>query len=483
MAKYLLCVLTATALTVCLSSCSKTDDESSAVRLQPGELAMLLGIEEGSGIEIGEILSDRNGVTCKSISLKYSDTAEVTIEDIELKITSPSSLVYAISFLRIGKLDFLDWNTSQRAQAYGIRVDKPAEGFLSKLETAIAEALAGDSLRTANLACSKLVIDRLDYVCKAKDATVAPVRIDGFTIVEATGEILGELTVERVGVGDVTTCKNLKLTKVDRLWADRVLAMLVGPASAETADTSSSSGTPGLSRKILPFDVFECEGINLTLSEKEHIQVADLRLSTNQRADGRLTRIDGTVNVSVSTSVFGREWLDFIRAMDSQSLEQQLTCSVRLKSVKDYSQNVEHTELSFSAPGLATVSANSTTRGLLEGLSALVTLRGAPADFVVGMSSIEIEVRDDGILAFLLSDRCKGKKYVLGMFEDLPQIWNDGAEHDRLSTEIAKFVKAPGVIRFSAESSQMMDFGEFGDTIFKSNDETGFAARLSFEPR
>ena len=169
--------------------------------------------------------------------------------------------------------------------------------------------------------------------------------------------------------------------------------------------------------------------------------------------------------------------------MDSQSLEQQLTCSVRLKSVKDYSQNVEHTELSFSAPGLATVSANSTTRGLLEGLSALVTLRGAPADFVVGMSSIEIEVRDDGILAFLLSDRSNDKKDVLDMFEDLPQIWNDGAEHDRLSTEIAKFVKAPGVIRFSAESSQMMDFGEFGDTIFKSNDETGFAARLSFEPR
>lgn len=469
----------------------KTGDDApgAVVKLTSDEVAALLGLKEKAGIKIGDIESGRDGVKVQSISLKNNESTEVEIHDIELRITSTSKLVYVLSSLRIGKLDILDWQTTQRAQAFGVLVDKPGDGFLSQLQATMTSVSSGGPLKIAVVSCARLGIERIDYLIRSKDATVTRVSIEALSMTEATSETLGELSVRRISMGDTVAGKGLKLTKADRLWADQLLAVLVTLPGADHAATlrsvAASFQSPALEKRLLPFDRFEVAEMNFIVSKSRDlgskvVKVTDVRLDVQRRSDGQWAGIHGTVNVSIPTTVFEKDMgLAFVRAMGNPKLEESLAFSAQMQIVLDHSPNQERSEISISAPGLAAISGTATTRGLPELLNMLIAQQELPKNLT--LSSLKLEGRDDGLVVFLLSDRHKDREGINTLLEIVPNLWPDGVERGRLSSEIKSFRASPGRIIFTAESGNFIAAEEFLDEILsKPGQSAAISSRLSF---
>jgi hypothetical protein len=471
-----------------LASRDATVDDSPdvVVKLTADEVAALLGIKEKDSVKIEGLESGRDGVKVNSISLRDNDSTEVEIQDIDLRIMSTDRHNYAISYLRIGKLNIFDWKTTQRVQVFGVVVDRPGDDFLSKLEATIASLRSGGSLKKADLSCMRLGIDKIDYRIRAKDAVVTKVSIEELSITEATSETLGEFRVGRVGMDDTTNtgrlgCKNQRLTKVNRFWADRILALLLTLPGTDPATTlkldAARFKAPALGKNLFPFDRFEVPEMSFIFQKAADlgsgiVKVTDLCFDVQRTSEGKLTRIHGKVNVIVPTQIFGKmaggekEVSDFFRAMGNPDLEESLACSVQLNIVPDHDRNEEQFEISISAPGLAAISATAITRRLPEFLSMLITELKLYDG--VTMSSLKIEARDDGLFVFLVSERFKRQKDVHKFFKDIPNNF-PVSERVRLSSDIDKFLASPGSIILDGKSGDFMNF----DKIFGNS-------RLSF---
>ena len=214
-----------------------SDPQEEVLKLSSDQVADLLGIKENKDVQIGDIESGRGGVKIKTISLQGIDRAEVEIQDVEVQIKSTAKLKYAVSLLRLGKVDVIDFETAQHVRGYNLTVDEPGDRFLNKLEEAFTSVKSGGAIKTADLSCEQLKIDRIDYSIRSKESKVASptrVSIERLTIDQASKNVFGEMGVARVSVGDTVSGTGLKITRVDRTWADQLLALLVDPAARKS---------------------------------------------------------------------------------------------------------------------------------------------------------------------------------------------------------------------------------------------------------
>ena len=89
-----------------------SDPQEEVLKLSSDQVADLLGIKENKDVQIGDIESGRGGVKINHISLQGMDRAEVEIQDVEVQIKSTAKLKYAVSLLRLGKVDVIDFETA-----------------------------------------------------------------------------------------------------------------------------------------------------------------------------------------------------------------------------------------------------------------------------------------------------------------------------------------------------------------------------------
>ncbi len=486
-----------------LVSCKNDDDANKGViKLSSDEVSALLGIKDKAGIKIGEIESGPQGVKVKSISLKESDSTEVEIADVELRITSPSKLVYAISYLKIGKLDILDWTSSQRAQAFGIVVEKPGDGFLSKLDTAVSSTRASGSLKTADLTCERLGIDRLEYATHSKDNSMS-VRLEDLSISQVNSDRIGELKLGSAHIGATVAGKGLKVTQVDRRWADQILARVVTFQSAQSNPTTQPAidpfpatmpvvakvELPSMGKRILPLDSLEVAELNFAIGksakgDQAPIKITSVHLDIQRKADGELSGITGNVNVAISpmgladTEGAKKGFHDFFASFNPQ-LEQSIAITSNLKMNRDGAQNQEDTQIVADAPGVLSITLSGTTRGVATMIGELIANRDIRDESLPSISEIKLELRDKGLMAYLLSDRFEYHAMFLELLPSIPFQMQDAGDDSRLRRELKGFMRSPGGVTFTF-NSQGGSFTPF-KTFFKGDNSPGAAkAKISF---
>jgi TPR repeat protein len=476
------------------ASCGKSGDDApaaSTITLSPAEVASLLGLTGKEGLEIGEVTSGKDGVTVKSIALKQGDSTEVEVRDVALGIGSPARLTYAVSSLTIGSLEVLDWRTQQRARATGVRVDRPGEGFLTKLDAAISTARSGGPLRTADLSCDRLGIDRIDYELHGggPGAKATRVRIDGVAIERATTDTLGSLTVAGIGVNDAVAGRGLNVTGVNRTWADQLLALLAAGASpaATSQPSAKPSPWPGLATRLLPFDHIELAEVSIDLAkvlgaDPSTARVTGVRLDVQRGTDGRFAGVAGQAAVSVDTVAFGAEGREFFHKMGNAALERSVAGTLDLKAVRDAASAGDEITLSLAAPGLASASLTATTRGLPELLGQFLAQQEIDPD-IVKVASVVLQGRDDGLVAFLLGGRCADcRTEALKFLHELPFEQPDPTQDERLRGEVSRFILAPDTVSYSARNEGgFMPAKEFVTAMFGGPDHpASFTDRLAF---
>jgi hypothetical protein len=456
------------------------DPPDEAIKLTADEVAALLGIKGRDDLKIGAVESGREGVKVKSLSLKENGSVEVEIQDIGLQIKRTSKLRYSLIALRIGKVDILDWSTTQRVRAYGIRIDQPGDRFLTKLQTAIAAVRAGGCLRTADLACARLAIDGIDYEMRSKDATLTRVRLESVALNRAASETIGELSVAGLGIGDAVAAKGFRVRRVDRLWADQMLALLVtlsrtnSSAPLSPKPEAAPRPTPpstALAKRLLPSDRLALAEINVDLGKlvKEwsgKARLHNLHIDVQRGSHGEFAGLLGGFDVEVATKVFGEEGKRFFHEMGNRSLEESLTGSAKIRMVLDPVRRAERSSVSISAPGLMNLSVTATTRHLAELLGKLLAQEAIPEGLVT-MSSFTVEGHDGGLLAFLLSKRPtsraqrEGGELVRDVSERIALQQRDASQISRLRKEVRSFLRSPKSFTWSATSKDFIAANEF----------------------
>ena len=346
------------AIALCLSSCSdkEADPNAGVIKFSPGEIAKLLGIKEESGLTVGEVASGRDGVKVKSISLKPPQGAELEVEDIEMRIVSTGKLVYTMSYLRIGRLDILDWKSSQRVKATGIRVDEPGEGFLTKLQDAISSAKGGSSFRTAELICAKLSVDGIEYEIREKDAKATRVNFEGLVIADAKRETLGSVSLGKVAIGDAFNLSGFNVTGVDRAWVDLIIETVSNDAAAaEKAKAAIAAGGTAPERaprqpsgklvsfdsydtsridKLLPFNHLGADkiaiGLNKTTTKENALMIQGIRLDIQRDAAGKFAGLTGEVGANILTKELWKEAETFLGEMGNSKLLTSVSATLKL---------------------------------------------------------------------------------------------------------------------------------------------------------
>lgn len=485
--------------TIALMQNSKPDPIDETIKFSSDQIASLLGIKENDGLKIGEIESGRQGVKVKSILIKNTDGTEVDIQDIELQVKHTEKLSYAISLLRIGKADVLDWKTTQRVQVFGITVEQPGDGFLTKLEAAVSSVRSGGAIKTVDLSCARMGIERIDYAIRTKEATVTRISIEGLSLVGAKSDILDELNVTRATVGDAVSGAGLKVTKVDRHWADLLLAKFVMPKKIDPATAPKPTDSPAKvaqskqldskrgqasskplvtptkntlkGNRILPFDNIDVDEMSISPNAFDDLKttgvfkIVKLHLAIERRSDGKVIRLNGSVMVSVSPDILydqlnaGRKKIDdFFHTMGGPKIEECLVLNIKISSTIDHIRKCEESVISVQTPGVAAITVSANTQRLLDLVGMYITLDDLPVaeDGDVTMKSIKLSWVDDGILSFILSNRYKDWDYVRKQFSQTIETWPHVSERTRLVSELSLFFNSPSAILFTGESSDFV---------------------------
>jgi hypothetical protein len=512
MQKHILLPAALAALALCLSSCNdkEADPNAGVIKFSPAEVAKLLGIKEESGLTVGEVVSGREGIKVKSISLKPPQGAELEVEDIEMRIVSTGKLVYTMSYLSIGKLDVLDWKTSQRVKATGIRVDEPGEGFLTKLQDAISSAKGGSSFRTAELICAKLSVDGIEYEIRDKDGKNTRVNFEGLVIADAKCETLGAVSLGKVDVGGAVNLSGFKVTGVDRAWVDLIIetASNAMAATEKAKATIATGGKPpeqaprkpsgklvsfdrydiGGIDKLLPFNHLEAGkmaiGLNNVTTKDNALVIQGIRLDIQRDAAGKFAGLSGEVGASILTKELWTEAGKFLGDMGNPKLLTSVSATLKLGLTLDKSRNLEKPEISFTIPGLGSVSLSGSTRGLPQVLGMIMTLGDKAPDQLVGISSGKLEYHDDGLVAFLVSNRFKDserfRKGLTDTIDGLGSDYNGGAGLDLLRAQMTAFLESPGAAVLGIETEQFYDLdGYIFKTLVSNNNELHAKRTLS----
>lgn len=475
-----------TVVAISLASCSKSSDNSDGViKLDPKEVAALLGISEKSGVEVGDVTSGREGVTVKSISLKEGDDTEVQIRDVDLRISSTGNLAYAISSLKMGSLDVLDWKTTQRAQAYEIQVVKPGDKFLTKLDDAVSTVRSGGVLRTADLSCASLGIKRIDYLIRGQDTKMIKVRIEGVNLTDAATDTLGQLSVDQISlVADETkaAAKSLKITNVDRLFADQMLAMLAkNPTKSQPSDAPASvtSARPAwLVKRFIPFDHFEAAEATIDLNvsyaangfDPRPARLTNVNLDVQRGSNGEFKGISGTASGSIPCKIFDRNAGSFFERLGNPKLLESIAATANAKMTVDR-HNLEELHLDVSVPGIATASVDLTAHNIIEGLRELYIGDSHAGDSIT-ISSFKFVGQDDGILAYLLPNNNADGKDFREILTKISTDWWQVSERERLSAEIAKFIESPKSVRFTSTANGLIPAKDFVDATMENDAST-----------
>lgn len=466
-----------------------SESPETELKLSSDQISSLLGITDNKSVKIGDIEAGRGGVRVKSISLKGKDNAEIEIHDVDLQIRSTEKLVYSISLLKIGKVDILDWKTAQRVQAFDVEVDKPSDGFLTNLEEAFSSANSGESIKTAGLLCARLGIGRIEYMARSNEENITKVSIEGFSINDALSDKFGDMRVTRISFGDIVSGKNLKITKVNRNWADQLLALLTTSESSNSSTkTKPTITTPTLNTqdtRIFPFDRIEIGEISLVANKLPPgdklgnglVKISNLTIGFDQSSNGRMSGAKMSVSATIPTELFwsgsDKDWnkkaLDFFSGLDgfgNTNLANQLNLTFQLNT--DIEEDIEDSNISLDAPGILTISLKTKTRGVMNSLGKLITLQNSPSnntDAQLGISSLALKVSDDGILSYLFSDRFKDRDSISNMFRMVLLFFPQ--EQNRLSAELEGFLIAPSRITLTG------DFGGFiSDKVLEALSES-----------
>ena len=94
----------------------------------------MLGIGEADEleIEIGSIASGSDGVKVSSIRLRNDAGIEVDVGRIEMSIESSEDFQYGISTLKADRIDFHDWQSTQRTTLTSVSNESLAVGYYLK---------------------------------------------------------------------------------------------------------------------------------------------------------------------------------------------------------------------------------------------------------------------------------------------------------------------------------------------------------------
>jgi hypothetical protein len=457
-------------LAASLTSCGSSDETTKPViNLTSSEIATLLGINEADGIKIGAIASDRDGVKVESIAFEDGKGRELEIQDVELKIVSSSDMVYSVSYLGIKRLELQDLKNSQRTKAKGITVIEPGKGFLVQIASAIASAKTGGTLKTSGLSFAKLTIDQIDYLIRTNDTNVTKITVDSIYIDKATKETVDDMRIGRISMGDTAavSVENLRFRVVDRIWADKILAILVRLPQADTIKWDDEA--MDLGDRIVPFDQFGVDKMTIRIKDGNEMivgYVTGLNFDVKRNSNNEFEGLEGKVNGEVPLTSFPDEFTNVIRAMGNKKIQDSLTCSVTLKLTHDQSGDIDKFEnISITVPEMFVVTGGASTRGLVVFGGKLFGLQFNDKlnKFfeAIAISSFNITYQDYGLLPFLLSRRFKDRDDFRKAFTEFPSKFEQGAESDRLIPEVDRFLAAPYRINFTARTDKFVPFDKF----------------------
>jgi len=482
------------ALLTAVPSCSSNSSpqQTAVIKLSPDEVATLLGISSTDDLKIGAIESGREGVLVASLSFKNKNGKEVEIEDIELVIGSPEDLVYEVTSLRISEIDFHDWETTQRTTAKTLHVSKPGTGFIPALEEAIANGNKGSNLSTGTIPFEKMSIENIDYLLRKEDASLVRVGVVGFQIADATADMVGEISVEEIRVGNEVSIEKLRVTNIDRQWADFLLSLASQINLDDGEDTASVEFDAG--RRVVPFDHFSVGAISFrnrpghSASGMLWLTIEDLKLEIERTTSEALAGLNAEVHVRIPMDAFPKELGEQIRAIDSRRFTQSVTGVVNLAMTVDPSNKLERfNHMSVDVPSLFHVSGSMVTQDLAHTLAKLLVKRVVPEDFeMIRMLSLDIEYRDEGMLRYMVSNRNLGQKATHENLRDWRRELADGTNSSYHNAEITRFISSPRTIHLEVTADTLTDPEPFFRTVFEPDHDENprtVKAKLSFQPR
>ena len=114
----------------------------------------------------------------------------------------------------------------------------------------------------------------------------------------------------------------------------------------------------------------------------------------------------------------------------------------------------------------------------------ITTVGDKAPDHLVGISSIKLEYRDDGLVAFFVSNRFKDsekfKKSVSDIIVGLEPDYNGGTGLDPLRAQMSAFVESPGSVVWEIETEQFYDIDVFFKKTLEKGNEVRAKRTLSF---
>ena len=496
-AKFLACIIAACLLAMS-SSCtnSKTDSSTGVVKLSATDVAALLGIRENDSLKLGDIESDKYGVRLSSISFQDTTGKDIDIKKIDLQIGTPKDLVYEIDQLRIEEIDFHDWKSNQRTKATGINVSKPGQGFIPAIEKAIAASNSGAELTTGNLAFKKLEIGNIDYLVRAADSSVTRVGVSGFSITDATTDSLGTLEVKKVSIGDSVSVEGLKILQVNRRWADFLLGAISNVSASEP--TSTTTRTFDLGDRVLPFDRFDVGQFvirfpNPESSEKlASINLKGLNLNVDRTSTGELSGINAAASIHIPVDTFPKELKDILMSVNRTKFAQGAVGDAKIQMTFDAIKQIESFRvITLTAPELFEIKASMTTRNFATSLAQLLAKRDITKEIQQTMlSSLTIDYKDSGLMAYLVSDRHKESESVKDGLKSMRKEIADGSDKPLHTKEILQFIQSPKQISLRVTSAVLVPAEGFFAKVFAkvfriedSDANSSVKATLTFSPR
>jgi TPR repeat protein len=247
---------------------------------------------------------------------------------------------------------------------------------------------------------------------------------------------------------------------------------------------------PTFGARTFPFDHFEVASIDVDLAKMVGApagvaKVTGLRLDVQRGPGGRFTGLVGGADLVVPTAALGAGAPAFFREVGGDKLGQSLHATLAARAARATDQPTEQSTLTLNAPGVLTLSLSLTTRQLSEALAAVLTQQVVPPDYVT-VSSITLDVADDGLLAYMLSDRYAAAPDLKGTLEGVSEMVSAADDTQRARDGLVDFITAPKGLTWTATSDRFLRLEDFMRQAVRTRDErraTSVASRVTFVGR
>lgn len=476
-------------------SSSTTDNSAAVVKLSASDVAALLGLQQSDGLKLGDVESDSNGVRLSEIAFQNSSGKDVEIKKINLRIETPEDLVYQIAELQVDQIDFHDWKSNQRTKATSIKVSHPGPGFIPAIEEAIASTNSGTELTTGSLAFKKLEIGKIDYVIRAPDSSLTRAGVHDFSITDATADSLGSLSVGKIFLGESVSVQDLRVTNVNRKWADFLLGSLSrAKEPGENGEAADTSRTLDLGDRVVPFDRFHVDQFAVRFPDPGDpekytaFNIKVFEMNIDRSGGGDFLGLTASASIDIPLESFPTELKQMLQSLNRSAFANGATADASFRMKFDRDKRIESFDtIAFSAPHLFSIEGSMITRSFATSLAKLLVQRDVEEDIKATMlSSLTINYNDDGLLSYLVSERHDHSKSVKDDLREMRKELADGSDSSHHAAEIARFIDSPRRISLRVTADSLVPAEQFFNSIFRSKQgdtHPDVKATLSFDNR